>query len=499
MRDVAQGSESDTRGFVWGIAPNVMLVVVSAILTWLAFPPCEFWWIAWVCLVPLFVVLRLTSVVRASGWMALAFGVLFLCIALPWMFRIFGPGTLGMAILGSLPWILFGLTYRLLCVRARSLAIVAMAPVLWVAAEWLRCEGWYFEFSWVQLGFSQVVWSGGLSLYPVVGVYGVTFLIVLVNAALVEALYAPRKRRSWVIPIVGAVLVGGLWACSRPQNAPTSVGKASVVARVVQIETGELEKLEQLSLRKAAGNLGLIVWPEYAVNGYPMSIPVLLGRLQNIARVANGVLVVGCKERAPSNAGCDWLRRRAMGKEPFYNTALVISPDGKVLGRYHKTHPIQLFSDGIPGVSYPVFDTPAGRIGIAICYDFDFASAPLNLVRNGAELLVVPAFDSMEWTELQHVQHSRMAQARAAEVGRWVVRAASSGISQIINPCGVAVVSLPYSAIGAADGRVGLLTRWNPYTRGLYVLPKLCILASVLWLAQWVWVGLAGKHKLRTQ
>ncbi|MDO8588195.1 MAG: nitrilase-related carbon-nitrogen hydrolase [Armatimonadota bacterium] len=475
-----------------GGALNAALVVISALLASLAFPPHELWPLAWVCLVPLFIALGRTSAVRASGWLALLFGLVFLGFTLRWLTNIFGTGIVGIMLLGSLPFVLFGLAYRFVYARSSPLAAALMTPVLWLAVDWLRCDGWYFRFSWAQLGFTQISWRGGLAFYPLVGVYGVTLLIALVNSG-VAALFDRRlglRTRCGFLEACVAIAAAGVILSFLAQ--PFHSG-AKVIVGAVQDESGDVEALKQLTV---GGNPRLrpylVVWPEYAVYDYPLSKPALLAELRRVARKSGSVLILGCKERAPANAPCDWFRRRAMGDELFYNAALIIGPKGDVLGTYHKTHPIQLFSDGVPGRSYPVFSTPSGRVGVAICYDFDFASSALNLVRNGAEIIVVPTFDPGSWGALQHVQHARMAQARAAEAGRWVVRATSSGVTQIINPGGEVTAQLPQMRSSALSGRAAFRSGLTPYVRVGYLLPYVCAALSAIWLAAPVLRRLSG-------
>lgn len=366
---------------------NALLVIISALLASLAFPPYELWPVAWICFIPLLAALRRTESIRASGWLALLFGVVFLSVTLRWLSAIFGTGMVGVALLGSLPFILFGLAYRLTWKYSPANVAALMTPVLWLAVDWLRCDGWYFRFSWAQLGFTQVNSPFGTRLYPLIGVYGVTFLIVLVNSGLSALFLRPPKSRPLAISLIVVVicLIGAILI-----QLPPGASGFSVCA--VQDESGDMDTLKQLT-RKA----DLVVWPEYSVPEYPLSRPILLSELRETAKSSKGVLVVGCKQHAPRNARCDWFRRRAMGAELFYNTALVIDRDGRIVGIYHKKHPIQLFADGVPGQSGPVFMTDYISIGIAICYDFDFASSSLNLVRNDARILVVPTFDPASW------------------------------------------------------------------------------------------------------
>lgn len=259
-----------------------------------------------------------------------------------------------------------------------------------------------------------------------------------------------------------------------------------VTAVVVQDESSEMAVLKDLTLRYALARPDLVVWPEYAVLDYPLSDPDLLAEMQGLARTMDSVLVAGCKEEAPPYAPCDPLRRRAMRMEVghlFYNTALVLGPRGELLGVHRKTHPIQFFADGVPGRVYLPIETPIGPIGVSICYDFDFAGTALREVRKGARILVVPTHDSREWGALQHLQHARMAQARAAEVGRWVVRAVSSGPSQLIDPHGRPVLEIAYGARDAAMGRATAETALTTYARYGFALPYVCTGITLIWIA----------------
>jgi hypothetical protein len=112
----------------------------------------------------------------------------------------------------------------------------------------------------------------------------------------------------------------------------------------------------------------------------------------------------------------------------------------------------------------------------------------VNLVKNGAEVLVVPTYDSMAWTELQHTQHSQMAQCRAAEVDRWVLRSTSSGISQIIQPDGSLANSIPNGESSSMTGSFEKCTGMTPYMRGPYLLPYICFGIGTLWGIWLLWL-----------
>ncbi len=467
---------------------NVLLALLSGGMAALTFPPYELWPLAWVALVPLFIALRRTTAERFGGYLALLFGVALCAGALRWMWDIFHLGVVGIFILISLPWLLFGMAYRVLAARAPAWALILMVPVFWTAVEWIRCEWWYFKFSWLQLGTTLVPWGLGRSWYPEIGVYGVTFLIVLVNVVLAILIMSRyRVILALCIAVCCLIVVKG-WIDSRRWISPVPAvkyGSPSPHAVIVQDETGGIDTLKALTRSAVKPETRLVVWPEYALPAYPLDDKHMLAELQQVAKEAHSTLVLGTKEHAPADAPCDWLRRRGMLAAEgglFFNTALVLSPEGEVLGKYYKTHPIQFFSDGVPGQSYQPIASPVGKLGIAICYDFDYAETALNLVHNGAELLVVPTLDAISWGPVQHAQHTRIAQARAAEVSRWTARATSSGLSQIIDDHGQVHASIPCSASAAISGLIVPSRDITPYVRYTWRLPYFCLVVSLLWL-----------------
>lgn len=470
--------------------------VLSGVLGALLFFPFDLWYLAPLALVPLLLALRRTETVRAAGYLALIFGWVMALISLHWLWRIFSTGMIGVCVLLALPWLLFGLAYRTLAPRLSPIALLLATPVLYTGMEWVRCQGWYFRFSWLQLGTSYVASQASQSTYPLVGVYGMTFLTVLVSAAIAAALaQTERSQRLWGLAGTAALIVAlavgfrVAWLV-RSAHAPEEHKAVSVL--MVQSETEDLDWLIARTEEYARARPQLIVWPELAVSEYVRDDPETFARLQALAGKMNATLVLGCKSHVPAGVRCDWLRRRAMlqaAGELYYNSAAIFTPAG-LIGEYHKRHPIQFFADGVPGPGYPVWwppDSGLGGLGVAICYDLDFPDTALSLTRNGAQLLVVPTFDARDWGPVQQRQHARLALARAAEVGRWIVRPTSSGVSQIIAPGGEQVAFIP---TGEADHRLGIVqprTDRTPYVQGVWVLPYVCVGVSVLLVVWGLW------------
>ena len=121
---------------------------------------------------------------------------------------------------------------------------------------------------------------------------------------------------------------------------------------------------------------------------------------------------------------------------------------------------------GLPARRTPaIIDTELGRLGPQICYDLAFEDGSRKVAQLGAQLLVSPTLDPMKWGVLQHEQHSDMSGARAVEAGLWLVRAASSGRSQIIDPLGFTRAELATGKEGVLTGTAYLRAGGTFYTR----------------------------------
>jgi predicted amidohydrolase len=167
---------------------------------------------------------------------------------------------------------------------------------------------------------------------------------------------------------------------------------------------------------------------------YTLTEPVPL-RIRNWCRENRRYLVVGGKEPVPGYN--------------FYDTAYVISPDGKIEFSQIKCVPIQFFKDGLPAPDQKIWQSPWGKIGICICYDLSYRRVTDQLIALGAQALVVPTMDVLDWGKRQHELHARVAPVRAAEYGVPIFRVASSGISQLVGSGGHVIASAPFGGDGS--------------------------------------------------
>ncbi|MGK7919761.1 MAG: apolipoprotein N-acyltransferase [Trichodesmium sp.] len=442
--------------------------IISAAIFAFCFPPYNIYPLAFFAFTPLL----FATLTAKNSWQARAVGFIFGCLVysftLHWMWNIFPWFTIILwGILALFPAI-FTFTIFLIKKRLGIVTSLITAPFIWIGIEYFRSECWFLKFAWITPGFSQAKNLPFLQFSSILGVYGISGLIIAVNCCICYLLLSQNSLNKRFLPVIlslGIITIIHVWGFA--QIPTQTLGEIPVGA--IQTEASNLLENRQLS-EELSGKVKLIVWPEYSLFQYVDPDTKLFKKLSQIAIDTQAYLIVGAQEKVPDSANS------------FYNTALLLSPTGEKIGSYYKNNPVQFFDDGIPGKTFPVFDTEIGKIGIAICYDMDFSHVFLNLVRNGAEILAVPTYDAMEWSEIQHLQHSAMAPARAIEHRRWVVRSASSGTSQIINPYGEIQQSLDVGLTGTISGKVEKRSPLTFYASFGYLLTPICLVLVISYL-----------------
>ena len=145
-----------------------------------------------------------------------------------------------------------------------------------------------------------------------------------------------------------------------------------------------------------------------------------------------------------------------------YNTAVLLSPEGKLLGKYRKVClPHGEVEQGVaPGADYPVFDTKFGKVGLMVCYDGFYPEVARALAANGAEIIAWPVWGC----------DPLLARARACENRVYVVSSTFTDpksewmISAVIDPAGKVVAQAKESgavAIHEADLAKPLVGPYN--------------------------------------
>jgi apolipoprotein N-acyltransferase len=475
--------------------PRIAAVVASAACYGLAAPPREWWVLAWLTPALLFGAVRGLGP-RTAALLGGTFGFLLGPALTPWLvhasLHYFGLSWILAGCFAAGIWVVFGaLPYGLvlgaraaLSSRVSGWAAPLVGAWLWTLAEYLRSTI-ATGLPWELLGHTQFRQLAVVQIADVGGVYAVSFLVALVSLTGLEvALPAggrPRARGALgAVGICASVLVATLAYGQRAlarASAPGEQDGRTVAAIQANFRSDfawrrvrsqqRLAAYARLSSRTRGERLDLLVWPENAAELYLDREPMMRAGLAPAAALATEGLVVG----APRLADDGFAR----------NSAYLVGAAGAIIGVYDKRKLVPIaeydpfrrggpVGDGPvyrPGTDAGLLDTGRTLLGVVVCYEVLFPALVRDLVREGAEVLVAVSNDS--WLDRGDAQaprqHFSMGVFRAIETRRYLVRAATTGISGFVSPVGEIFGAVPPDREEIAIGRVAVHRGVTPYVR----------------------------------
>jgi apolipoprotein N-acyltransferase len=347
-------------------------------------------------------------------------------------------------------------------------------PALWLLVEWWR--GWFLSgFPWFSLGYSQSdTW---LSAYaPVLGVYGISALLLLQAGALAALWHDRARALRTALPLVAGIWLAG-WGLQRIEwthasGAPVAV--AVVQGAIPQDEKWQLDNREPTKrlyrqLNDQALGARLIVWPEAAVPELANEMADYLADIQQRSRQRGSDVIMGVVRLGDDGVN-------------YYNSIIALTAgvafyDKRHLVLFAETFPVPAFvrswlrllslpySDFAPGSEQQAPLAAGGmRLAASICYEDAFGGAQRALVSR-SDLMVNVTNDAWFGHSPARYQHLQISRMRAAESGRYLLRAGNDGVSAIIGPrgelAGLAPEYQPAVLRGTVVPRAGL----SPYTR----------------------------------
>jgi len=402
--------------------PSALLsILIAGICYWIAFATRQGAIAVFGGLPSLFLISRLKTPRRAF------YGGLLACSAIYapqlWFFySIFHVVVIALWTIAALPIAIFCLLLHQSRSRFGPTSAMLLTPILWTGIEFFRSELYYFKFAWILPG-QAIAFLPGVRLMRI-GVYGLGFLIALAAALRV----GPRplyRICGLVMMIVLAILM--YW----PESTQKDLTAGSLHVAGIQLEHPSehmvVKALEQLATVHPEAQL--LVLSEYTFDGpVPESVREIVRR-HSVYLIAGGVV--------------------ELKGDNFRDVVFVIGPDGTDLFQQCKSVPVQLMQDGLPATERKVWDSPWGKIGIAICYDISYARVMDDFVRAGAKALIIPTMDLQSWGRYEReMLHGRLAPIRAAEYGIPVFGVWSSGESQLTDKQGHVIATAGYPGQG---------------------------------------------------
>lgn len=509
----------------------ILLAATTGILLPYCFPRYDLGLLAWVALIPLHIALDGLSRRRQAFWLGWLAGIICSTGIMSWV--VTAMNTYGKVPLVFSYGIMLLLTaYLGLYVGIYSAGVVWFrmlmpryglfaAPCLWVTLELLRTYV-LSGLPWSLLGYSQYRQLDVIQIADHLGVYGVSFLIVLSNVALAELYlwlmplfrgFRPA-RLPWELVTTAAMLVSLSWAYSTSLIASETMEhtKATLQVGVVQPNIDQAVKWDQAfreetlrrydRLTESFGyGVDLVVWPEAATPFIYEREPVYQLQLVAMANRASAALLFG----SPAV-------RFDQERKPFLlNSAYLLSPDGELLGRYDKQHLVpfgeyiplkssllfflEKMVEGIgdfqagPGPTILSFQlkesdgvAPARRVkfGVVICYEVIFPDLVRRIAGSGAEFLVTITNDAWFGDSSAPAQHFSMVVLRSVENHLAFARAANTGISGFIDPFGRIIVASPTFTQTALQAEIPVRQTKTFYSRHGDVFAYGCMLISLL-------------------
>ena len=504
------------------------LAGLTGLLLPLCFPDYHFGWLAWIALVPLHLAIDGpfgTMTPRRALWLGWLAGFLAFTGIMSWVVTAmhqYGK----MPLIASYPvmWLLaayLGLYVGLYAaafawlIKRWPAAAALGAPCLWVSLELIRAH-FLSGLPWMLLGYSQYQWLPIIQIADMTSVYGVSFLIVLVNIVLADFMLwgwrrfhqQPLLKFSWYAP--AAAVFSVIVALAYGQAALSEAARSdapSLAVGLVQPNIDQAHKWDQAYRREtldryatlttqAAKNVDLIVWPEAAT-------PFFFEE-ESLYRVE--VAVLAHRSGVPLLFGSPALRRYPNGRPYLLNSAYLLSPDGQIAGRYDKRHLVP-FGEYIPlhssvlffldklvegigdfesGTTATVFTptvrpgTPQANISVVICYEVIFPNLVREFVAQGATVMATITNDAWFGASSAPYQHFAMVVFRSVENRVAFARSANTGISGLIDPSGRILHATPIFTEQAVTGRLPLRQTLTFYTRYGDVFAYACAIITAL-------------------
>jgi apolipoprotein N-acyltransferase len=378
------------------------------------------------------------------------------------------------------------------CARAMGPVAAICAAPAWVATELGRQYVWA-GFPWALLGYSQIRWLEIAQLASITGVYGLSLLLALTGAA-AAYLIVTKERRSIAVAMAVAVFVVACAAWGRMRLNDGSLVKTGTPVRVavLQANIAQQDKWNpsladeitrryiDMTRQALARGATFVIWPESSTPFYFEQDLLRGSAIRRLALEGKATLLIGSDQVEPVTAEPN----REKPEERVYNAAFVVKPDGLTGAVYRKMHlvpfgeyvpaqrllffvgpiveAVSAFVPGTEAVLLPVGDHHAST---AICYEVIFTSLMRQFVINGSELLTTITNDAWYGSSSAPYQHWDQAAMRSIENGRYLARAANTGISGFVDPYGRVLEKTPLFTQNLLVADLRFITARTIYTR----------------------------------
>ncbi len=404
---------------------------------------------------------------RQAFWRALWLGIGMFGTGISWVFvsiHVFGKAPVVFAGLLTAIFVIFIATVFALPFfvlgkwgSKKSAYLILTVASLWCIGEWIRT--WLFTgFPWLFLGYAHIdTWLAGWA--PLTGVIGISFITALTGGLIA---YSWIEKNKIFRPILSFTLIILLWGIgfisskvewTQDYQQPVNVGIAQ--GNIPQEKKWDDDFVQPtldryFSLSESLWKNDWVIWPEAAIPlimnygpHYEQLTPAL-EKIEKLSLQSNTAFITGILYLSPADA-------------KFYNSLVGF---GVASGIYHKQR-LAPFGDYVPlsgwlGPLLELFNLPhsilqlgpkdqrglqvgGAMLSPAICYEIAYPDLVANGAKKGNALITV-SNDAWFGSSLGPLQHMQIAQMRALETGRYLIRSTNNGVSAIVNEKGKILV-----------------------------------------------------------
>jgi len=520
---------------------------LTILLLCLSFPPADLGFLAWIALVPWFILIVTEE--RYVYLSALFIGTVFIFIQLSWLRHVTYIAWILLSLYCSAYFLGFAFCSRFIIFRLK-LPLVVVAPFAWVALEYIR-SFFLSGFPWFFIGHTQYQYLPIIQVSDITGVYGISFVIIMVNAGIADLILYIAARRNTsnssslslhrfpglkfaffglacILPFVllATILSYGFYWLNhyKPKEGPTICMVQGNIPQEVKFESKEedeigiLKQYTDLSLNVKGKSIDLLVWPETMMPGLLNIDPELTGRKID---VLSQLTPIQLSQDLNTNLLLGGIALTLAGEEQVYfNSAYYYDKEGKFVDRYDKIHLVP-FGEFTPLKKYFPFlaklvpyetglthgqrralfrlDTSQHGsfvFGSSICYEDIVPSLIRKFKKDGADFMLNITNDGWFRNSAELDQHLAIMVFRAVENRFCMARAANTGISSFVGPDGAIYAKLSdskgkYREIsGTLVDRIKLIEKYNPfYTICGDWFSILCVTASLIMLIMSIFKG----------
>lgn len=481
---------------------KIILSVVSGVLIVLCFPKFNLFFLAWISLLPL--LFSINQEKPSSVFLyGLLTGIISFCGIIYWIVPLFKTagespviGIICLFLLSAACAVFFGI----FCATANYFKFSpVILSCLWAVLEYVRTVI-FSGFPWALLGYSQWSFLPLIQIVRFTGIYGISFIIVLVNLTVFKLLTiqdnknAPARLKIAVpaLIVLSVYLLYGFLSVDSKHPEGTTVKIAILQGNIDQYKKwseayrSEIMDAYASLIHRAAKDSkpDLIVWPEAAMPGYVLNNRMLYKWTKALIDESKCYHLIGADEYR---------------EKKLFNSILFFSPEGILLDSYSKIHLVPFgeaipfkdilaryirvlneLGDFSPGRRYTVFKASSVPIGANVCFESIFPDISRKLTKNGAQILFNLTNDGWYLKTAAPYQHFIFNIFRAVENNRMVVRSANTGISGLIDEHGRIVAKSGIFERLFLNVSVRPIDRVTFYTRFGDVFTSICFVIVII-------------------